>query len=238
MEDAERRAKMTHSSLATASASGIVGMAGNPVTSSLGSVSNMNEMARSLLCPVDEEVTVKFALPNPVLGHVIGKGGANVKEYLATGVNVKILQDERSHSRSYDEKPVLLTGPLELVLAVEKAILDRWANAPAKVLAQIQLIPPDGGQQQDAPQHGGYGGHGHGYGHAPHAAPPGASAAPHRESVATSFGISSRADAFWPRAPRPGRPAPPRMARKKKKRDELLLFSRRRGKKRECGARP
>lgn len=41
---------------------------------------------------------------------------------------VKILQEETSFTRTYDERPVMLTGPLATVLAVEQQLLDRMAS--------------------------------------------------------------------------------------------------------------
>lgn len=41
---------------------------------------------------------------------------------------VKILQEERSFTRTYDERPVVMTGPLANVLAVQQQVLDRMAS--------------------------------------------------------------------------------------------------------------
>jgi hypothetical protein len=41
---------------------------------------------------------------------------------------VKILQEEKSFTRTYDERPVIMTGPLATVLAVQQQLLDRMAT--------------------------------------------------------------------------------------------------------------
>ncbi len=90
----------------------------------------------------EEEVTIKFSMPTPLMGHVIGKGGDFIKALHATGVLVKILQEERSFTRMYDERPVMLTGPLATVLAVQQQLLDRMATAPPKSVDMIKALPP------------------------------------------------------------------------------------------------
>jgi hypothetical protein len=47
---------------------------------------------------------------------------------MATGVMIKILQEDRSFTRTYDERPVMLTGPLHMVLKVQRDLLDRMAQ--------------------------------------------------------------------------------------------------------------
>jgi hypothetical protein len=56
------------------------------------------------------------------------QGGSFIRELHASGVLVKILQEETSFTRTYDERPVMLTGPLATVLAVEQQLLDRMAS--------------------------------------------------------------------------------------------------------------
>jgi len=76
--------------------------------------------------PYSTDITsIKLAVPAPLLGHLIGKAGAYIKELNSQGAMVKILQEEKSHTKSFDEKPVLITGPARVVLDVEKAICER-----------------------------------------------------------------------------------------------------------------
>lgn len=50
---------------------------------------------------------------------------ANIKELLKTGALIKILQEEKTHTRTFDEKPVLITGPTNTVREVQKAVCER-----------------------------------------------------------------------------------------------------------------
>lgn len=40
----------------------------------------------------EEEVSVKMSVPLPLIGHLIGKAGSNIKDLQKSGVLVKILQ--------------------------------------------------------------------------------------------------------------------------------------------------
>lgn len=51
---------------------------------------------------------------------------ANIKELLKTGALIKILQEEKTHTRTFDERPVLITGPTRTVLEVQKAVCERY----------------------------------------------------------------------------------------------------------------
>ena len=42
-----------------------------------------------------------------------------------------VCQDDRSHTRLYEERPVLLVGKLGQLLTVEHSILQRWAGRQA-----------------------------------------------------------------------------------------------------------
>lgn len=42
-----------------------------------------------------------------------------------------LCQDDRSHTRLYEERPVLLVGKLGQLLTVEHSILQRWAGRQA-----------------------------------------------------------------------------------------------------------
>lgn len=56
---------------------------------------------------------------------------ANIKELLKTGALIKILQEEKSHTRTFDERPVLITGPSRVVLEVQRAVCERCENLKA-----------------------------------------------------------------------------------------------------------
>lgn len=58
----------------------------------------------------------------------MSQGGAFIRELHQTGVMIKILQEENSFTRTYDERPVIMTGPLATVLAVQQQLLDRMAT--------------------------------------------------------------------------------------------------------------
>ena len=69
--------------------------------------------------------TIKLSVPYPLIGHLIGKGGMYMKEMNRMGATIRIFQDEPSHTKTFDERPVIITGPTNKVIEVEKYLCDR-----------------------------------------------------------------------------------------------------------------
>ncbi len=79
--------------------------------------------------PEEAEYSLKIAVPQPLVGHIIGKGGGFVREVLnVTGVGVKIQQDAGSPTLWGDACCVMLSGTLENVFRSQRMIMERIGN--------------------------------------------------------------------------------------------------------------
>eukprot|EP00752_Nemacystus_decipiens_P004730 g4311.t3 len=89
--------------------------------------------------PEEPEYTLKIAVPQPLVGHIIGKGGTFVREVLnVTGVQVKIQQDSGSPTLWGDACCVMLSGTLDNVVKAQRMILERIANTSDRLK---ELVP-------------------------------------------------------------------------------------------------
>ncbi|CAM9510341.1 unnamed protein product [Ascophyllum nodosum] len=79
--------------------------------------------------PEDMEYALKIAVPQPLIGHIIGKGGVFVREILhVTAVQVKIQQDSGSPTTWGDACCVMLTGTMDNLFRGQRMIMERIAN--------------------------------------------------------------------------------------------------------------
>jgi len=72
-----------------------------------------------------ETVTIKMSVPFPLVGHLIGKSGVHVKEMNRMGATTRIFHEEPSHTRTFDERPVIITGSPQKVVEVQRYLCDR-----------------------------------------------------------------------------------------------------------------
>jgi len=106
----------------------------------------------------DRYTLVKMTIPLVALGHLIGKGGANVREILSkSGASVKVIQDSPPTSLNRLDRPVVITGSIGNIITAQEMILEKLCSAsetilnsvkqttnpiPGQVLPQSQLNPP------------------------------------------------------------------------------------------------
>lgn len=86
--------------------------------------------------------SIKIAIPEPLVGWVIGKDGSGVKEINSkTGASIKILQSQGSHTMLMDEKPLLLMGTVKSMLQAQRMVLERMQLAPPNLLEKVKPKP-------------------------------------------------------------------------------------------------
>jgi len=116
---------------------------------------------------VEDEVCLKIAVPAPLLGHLIGRGGGFVKQINSSpNIMMKVLQEEPSRSLVQDLKPVVFNGPISNVFQAQRTMLDHLKSAPDSLkeqAAQRIVLPHPNIPPAMGPGHGGpMPGHGHG----------------------------------------------------------------------------
>ncbi|CBN74642.1 conserved unknown protein [Ectocarpus siliculosus] len=88
--------------------------------------------------PEEPEYTLKVAVPQPLVGHIIGKGGTFVREVLSvTNVQVKIQQDTGSPTMWGDACCVMLSGTFGNVVRAQRMILERIANTSDRLKEMV-----------------------------------------------------------------------------------------------------
>ncbi|CAM9132947.1 unnamed protein product [Sphacelaria rigidula] len=97
------------------------------------------------------EVSLKVAVPQPLIGHIIGKGGSFVREVLKeTHVQVKIMQDTESPTLWGDACCVLLSGTTQDVMNAQQMILERIANISDRLKDMVpNAVTPAPGSDPD-----------------------------------------------------------------------------------------
>ncbi|CAM9439059.1 unnamed protein product, partial [Hapterophycus canaliculatus] len=79
--------------------------------------------------PEETEYSLKIAVPQPLVGHIIGKGGSFVREVLAVAnTQMKIQQDTGSPTMWGDACCVMLSGTMSNLVKAQGVLLERIAN--------------------------------------------------------------------------------------------------------------
>ncbi|CAN0493829.1 unnamed protein product, partial [Ectocarpus sp. 12 AP-2014] len=88
--------------------------------------------------PEEPEYTLKVAVPQPLVGHIIGKGGTFVREVLSvTNVQASIQQDTGSPTMWGDACCVMLSGTFGNVVKAQRMILERIANTSDRLKEMV-----------------------------------------------------------------------------------------------------
>ena len=87
------------------------------------------------------ETSVKFTIPLPLIGQVIGKNGSFVQNILQKfGAVIKIMQDAPSPSVTVDERPLAITGQIDGLLQAQELLLQRIEHAAANYSGEIGMM--------------------------------------------------------------------------------------------------
>jgi hypothetical protein len=84
---------------------------------------------------------VKMTVPLVALGHLIGKGGANVRDILSkSGATVKVIQDAPPTSLNRLDRPVVISGSIRSIAKAQEMILEKLCSAPEAILNSVKQV--------------------------------------------------------------------------------------------------
>jgi len=88
----------------------------------------------------EKTTTIKTAIPQLLVGHLIGKKGVIINEINASTKHAwcKVLPKARCPSTTLDLKVLVYGGKIGEMLNIQKRVLDRLASAPSHVLEEVR----------------------------------------------------------------------------------------------------